>query len=116
MELETAVGLIALSWLVGSVLLMARPIRSGRDIAEKLATRDPVTYEALDRPRGGYFESVRRMRFAGFVGRREFENLSDGALAAEFEAYRKSEARLVLSILAGGVVVALLACTTRDAA
>ena len=106
---ETALGLAALTWLVVSFLLMARTIRSGRELAEALATRHPATYEALGRPRPGYFESARRTRFAQFVGRREFEDLADGALSARFEAYRKSEARLVLSILASGTIVALIA-------
>ena len=116
MESENVVGLVALGWLVGSFLLMARSIERGRNLAEELATRHPATYEALGRPRPGYLESVRRTRFAQFVGRREFESLADGPLSAQFEAYRKSEARLVLSILASGVVVALLAFALRHAA
>lgn len=113
MESETVLGLAALIWLIGSLLLMARTIRVGRDLAEALATRHPETYEALGRPRPGYLESVRRTRFAQFVGQREFENLEDGWLSAEFEAYRKSEARLMVGILASGAVVALLAFATR---
>jgi hypothetical protein len=116
MESEKVVGLVAVSWLIGSFLLMARSIRNGRDLAEQLATRDPATYQALGRPRPGYFESVRRTRFAQFVGRREFEKLADGSLSAQFEAFRKSEARLIMSILASGVVVALLAFFMRHTA
>jgi len=116
MESEKAVGIVALAWLIGSFLLMSRSIRRGRDLAEQLATRHPATYEALGRPRPGYFESVRRTRFAQFVGRREFENLANGSLSAQFESYRKSEARLVLSIVASGVIVALLAFAVRHAA
>ena len=109
MEYETALGLIALSWLIGSLLLMARCIRKGRDLADALAARHPETYEVLGRPRPGYFESVRRTRFAQFVGRREFENLVDGALVARFEAYRKAEARLIVSTVGSGATVAMLA-------
>jgi hypothetical protein len=116
MDSENTLGLVALIWLIGSCLLMARSIRSGRALAEALATRHPVTYEALGRPRPGYFENVRRTRFAQYVGRREFGDLGDGALSAEFEAYRKSEARLVLSILASGAIVALLAFSLRQVA
>lgn len=116
METKTAVGLIALAWLIGSLFLMARSIRRGRDLAEALAARHPDTYEALGRPRPGYFESVRRTRFAQFVGRREFESLADGALSARFEAYRKSEARLVVSILASGALVALLGVAASQVA
>ena len=116
MEFEKSLGLVALSWLVGSFLLMVGSLRRGRDVAEALATRHPATYEALGRPRPGYFESARRTRFAQFVGRREFENLVDGSLSAQFEAYRKSEARLVLSILASGAVVAVLAFVVRHLA
>ena len=99
MEFEKSLGLVALSWLVGSFLLMVGSLRRGRDVAEALATRHPATYEALGRPRPGYFESARRTRFAQFVGRREFENLVDGSLSAQFEAYRKSRSstRLVHS-------------------
>ena len=85
MEAETAIGIVALAWLVGSFLLMARSIRRGRELADALAARDPATYEALGRPRPGYFESVRRTRFSRFVGRREFEELVDGPLAAQFK-------------------------------
>lgn len=116
MESETAVGLLALGWLFGSLLLMARSIRRGRALAEALATRHPATYEALGRPRPGYLDSVRRTRFARFVGRREFENLADGQLRAELEDYRKSEARLVVFILASGALVALLAVAARHVA
>jgi hypothetical protein len=108
MDSEKAVGLIALGWLTGSFLLMARSIRSGRELAEALEARHPATYEALGRPRPGYFESVRRTRFARFVGRGEFESLGDPTLSARFETYRKSEARLVLSVIAAGAMVALL--------
>ena len=105
MDSEEIVGLAALTWLVVSLILMARFIRRGRDLAEALATRHPAAYEALGRPRPGYLESVRRTRFSQFVGRREFESLADGALSARFEAYRKSEARLILSILISGAIV-----------
>lgn len=116
MESEKALALIALGWLVGSFLLMARSIRRGRELAQELRARHPETYEALGRPRPTYFENVRRTRFAQFVGRREFENLADGALSAKFEAYRKSEARVVLWILVTGGIVALLAFVARHAA
>ena len=116
MGLEKTLGLVALAWLVVSFLLMARSIRRGRDLAEALASRHPKTYEALGRPRPGYFDSVRRTRFAQFVGRREFQNIADGSLSAEFEAYRRSEARLILSIIASGVVLAVLGAVLRHAA
>jgi hypothetical protein len=115
MESETIVGLAALIWLVGSFLLMARTIRVGRSLIEALAARHPATYEALGRPRPGYFESVRRTRFAQFIGRREFEKLSDASLSADFDAYRKSEARLIVGILASGAAVVLLAFATGHA-
>jgi hypothetical protein len=115
METDKALGLIALGWLVGSLLLMARSIRKGRDLADALAARHPETYESLGRPRPGYFESVRRTRFARFVGRRGFEGIADAALSARFEVYRKAEARLIVSILAGGVAVASLAFVLRNA-
>ena len=116
MESDKLLGLVALSWLIGSFLLMARSIRIGRDLAEDLATRHPATYETLGRPRPGYLESARRTRFAQFVGRRELENLGDAPLSAQFEAYRKSEARLILSILASGVIMVLLVFALRHAA
>ena len=114
--MQSAVGLVAVAWLVGSMLLMVRSIRRGRELAEALAARHPATYEALGRPCPGYFESVRRTRFARYVGRREFESLPDGALSARFEAYRRSEARLVVSILASGAVLAIVGLAVRHAA
>ena len=65
---------------------------------------------------GRTIEGVRRTRFAQYVGRREFEDLTDGALSAQFEAYRKSEARLILSIIASGALVSLLALAACHAA
>jgi len=115
MDAETLVGLIALAWLIGSVLWMAWSIRRGRDLAEALAARHPATYEALGRPRPGYLDTARRTRFARFVGRREYETLADRSLTAQFEAYRKSEARLVVFIIASGAIVALLALAVRRA-
>ena len=115
MEPDKAVALIALGWLIGAFLLMARSIQKGRELAAKLAARHPETYEALGRPRPGYLDSVRRDRFAQFVARRQFENLSDPVLAAQFEGYRKSEARLVFSILASLAVVALLVLVMQHA-
>lgn len=113
MASEYTVGLVALGWLIGAVLLMGRSIRRGRDLAESLAARHPDTYEALGRPRPGYFQSVRRDRFAQFVARREFENLSDPPLAAEFEDYRTDEARLLLSLLATLLLVGVLVLVVR---
>lgn len=116
MELKKAVAVIALGWLIGALLLMGRSIQRGRELAKTLAKRHPETYEALGRPRPGYLHSVRRDRFARFVGRREYENLADPDLSARFEDYRKFEARLVLSVLASMAVVALLVFAVRYAA
>jgi hypothetical protein len=116
MALEKVVAVIALGWLIGAVLVMGWSIRRGRVLAEALAQRHPEAYEALGRPRPGYFHSVRRSRFAQFVARREFENLGDPELSARFEHFRKSDTRLVLFILASMTVLALLALTVRYAA
>jgi hypothetical protein len=116
MEPGKILAVAALIWLIASFLAMARSIRRGRELAEMLSTRHPETWETLGRPRPGYFESARRTRFAQYVGRREFEDLTDGALSAQFEAYRKSEARLILSIIASGALVSLLALATRHTA
>lgn len=116
MDPEKVVGLASLAWLIGSLLLMAGSIRRGRELAETLAARYPETYQALGRPRPGYLENVRRTRFAQFVGRGEYKELSDGALSAQFEAYRKFEVRLISCILVTGAIVALLALAVRHAA
>jgi hypothetical protein len=113
MESEKVFGLLALLWLVGSFLSMARLIRAGRALVDVLAARHPELYEALGRARPGYFESARGTRFAQFVGRREFESLADASLFAEFEAYRKSEVRLIVGIFASGAFVVLPVFTTR---
>lgn len=113
---EKAIAFVALGWLLGALLLMVRSIRRGRELAKSLAARHPETYEALGRPRPGYLHSVRRDRFARFVARREFERLRDPVLSAQFEAYRKAEARLVLSLLGSMVALALLILAVRHAA
>lgn len=106
--MENTLGALGLIWLVGSVLVMARSIRRGRDLVEVLARRHPVIYEEFGRPRPGYWTSARGRRFSQFLGRREHVALDDTSLAAEFEAYRKSEARLVVSIVVIGAVLATL--------
>ena len=116
MDTEKVVGLIALAWLIGALILMAGSIRRGRKLAKTLATRHPEIYESLGRPRPGFLYSARRDRFAQFVARREYQKLADPALSAQFEAYRKSEARLVLSVIASLVIVALLVLAVRYAA
>lgn len=116
MNLEKGAALIALVWLIGALVLMSRSIRRGRELAAELATRHPRTYEALGRPRPGYLYSIRRDHFAQFVARRAYEDLSDPALAAEFEAYRQDEARLVVSLLVSMGVVFLLIMAVRYAA
>lgn len=116
MGLEKAVAVVVLGWLIGALLVMAWSVQRGRKLTAKLATRHPEIYEALGRPRPGYLHSVRRNRFAQFVGRREFENLADPELAAQFDEYRKSAARVLLFVLASLVVVALLVFAARHAA
>ena len=49
------------------------------------------------------------------MARRDYESLSDPVLAAEFDAYRKSEARLVISVIASLLVVFLLVLAVRYA-
>lgn len=116
MESENAVGLVALAWLIGGLLLMGRSIRRGQKLADALATRHPEVYQELGRPRPGYLQSARRDRFAQFVARRGFEELSDPVLAERFEAYRTSEARLVLSLIGSLLVVGLLVLIVRRVA
>ena len=113
---DKAAGLIALGWLIGALVLMARSIRRGRELAEALAMRHPETYEALGRPRPGYLQSVRRARFARFVARGEFQDLADPELSAQFEDYRRFEARLLLSLLVSLVVMALVIIAVRHTA
>lgn len=113
LEPESVLAVIAMIWLIASFLAMARSIRRGRELAQMLAARHPQTWEALGRPRPGYFENARRTRFSRFVGRREFKRLGDEILAAHFEAYRKSEARIVLSSVLTGSGLALLVLALR---
>jgi hypothetical protein len=108
METETVFGVIGLVWMVASVFVMGRSIRKGRGLVDVLATRHPETYEELGRPRPSYWASARGRRFGQFLGRREFEDLDDALLSAEFEAFRKSETRLVLSVIGSGLVLGLL--------
>lgn len=108
MNYEKVLAVAALLWLIGSVLLMARSVRAGRSLTDRLARQDPEAYEALGRPRPGFFYSARRSRFAEFLSRRAYENLDDASLSEQFEAFRASERRLVLSTLAVGGLLALL--------
>jgi len=116
MQFESVVGLIALVWLIVAFLIMARFVHRARKLADELATRDPLIYESLGRPYPGFFASSRRTKFAQFVGRREFENLSDAWLCEQFENYRKQEIRLIVSILGSGAVIALFGLIIGHAA
>ncbi len=113
MDPEKILALVSLVWLIASVAMMARFKRHGQQLAEMLAMRHPDLYEELGRPAPTYFESLKRNRFARFVGRREFENVVDPSLAVRFEEYRKAEARAVISIVASGAVIALLVLAVR---
>ena len=115
MDSENALAFLALVWLVGGLVLMTRSIRQGRALADALASRHPETYEALGRPRPGYFHSVRRDRFARFVARREFRELGDPILAVQFEEHREAEARLVVFLLSTLGGIALLLFISRHA-
>jgi hypothetical protein len=108
MEMEKLAGYIAVAWLIGAMLLLMRLVRRGRQLAADLAARHPETYEALGRPQPGFLHSVRRSQFARFVARREYENLGDSVLSAEFEDYRQAEARLLIVLLASLGVVGFL--------
>ena len=97
--MERAAAFFGVVWLIGAMLVMMRSIRQGQALADKLAERHAPLYASLERPRPGYWHSIRRNRFAKFIADRGYERLDDPVLAAEFEAYRKREARLVVSIL-----------------
>ena len=113
--MEQVVALVAVAWLIGAVLVMGRSIQHGRSLADKLAERHPEAYETLGRPRPGYLYSERRDRFTQFIARRDYHTLDDPVLASEFEAYRKTEARLVISILVSMMVVFVLVLAVRYA-
>lgn len=113
MELDRTFGLITLGWLIGATLLLTRMVRRGRELASEFASRHPESYEVLGRPRPGYLQSSRRRRFAQFLARREYENLGDPALSAQFEDYRKAEARHLLCLFASLVIVASLIFIVR---
>jgi len=115
MNADTLSGLVALAWLIGALLVMSRSIRTGRAAAAALATRHPELYDSLGRPRPGYLHSVRRNRFAQFVARREYENLDDPTLSAQFEAHRRSEARHLLFVVVSLLAVALFLFVVRYA-
>lgn len=115
MDSESALAFLALVWLVGGLILMGRFIRQGRALADAFAARHPETYEALGRPRPGYFDGPRKTRFARFVAQREFRNLGDPILEVQFEEHRQSEARLVLLLLSSLGGIALLLFISRHA-
>ena len=99
LEPEKALGLIALAWLIGAILLAARSIRKGRALVSTLAARHPETCEARGRPQPGYLHSARRSRFTRVPGRREYDRLDDPAVVARFARHRTAEARLALLLL-----------------
>ena len=116
MTSEKAVGIVALAGLVGALLLMARLIQKGRKMVALLAQRHPDTYEALGRPRPGYFHSPRRSSFSRFIASREYMDLADAELCAQFDAYRKDEAKLLISLLGTLAIVAGLVFWVRSRA
>lgn len=107
---------IACVWLLGSVVLMGRSVRTGRHLAEALAARHPHTYEELGRPRPAYFESVRRVRFFRFILRRGYNSLNDPILEPQFEQYRSEELRRLMLVATGGLVTLAVLLWARHAA
>ena len=108
MDFGSAIGLVSAVWLVGALILMGRSIRRGQDLAEVLSRRYPEAYEALGRPRPGWFDSARRRRFARYVGNRLYEDLDDRRLSERFASHRRSEARALAWILASGVLICVI--------
>jgi len=113
MEAEKIAGLIALTWLIASVLMAARLVRKGRALVDTLASRYPAVYESLGRPMPGFLFSARRNSFTLFMSRREYQKLGDPELAERFEAYRKAEGRLLLILLGSLAIVTLIIVAVR---
>ena len=113
MEPETTVAFLGLAWMIAAALLLMRSVRRGRAIAASLAERHPDTFEALGRPRPGYFQSRRSMRFARYIAKREYEKLGDVELRLRFEDYRDGEMHLLVVLLVTMGIVALLMLAVR---
>jgi alkylation response protein AidB-like acyl-CoA dehydrogenase len=110
---EEGAAFIALAWLAAAVVLVARSVRRGRDLADDLAASYPETYEELGRPRPGYFMTLRQNRFTQFIARREYAGLGDARLTVRFEEYRQAEARLLIVLLASLAVACLVIYVLR---
>jgi hypothetical protein len=105
MQIEDVVAYIALAWLIIAMLFIARSIRRGQALADTLAMRHREKYKAWGEPRPGFLHHERRDRFARFVAQRKYLELGDSRLAAQFEAYRKDERRLMLVVISTMVIM-----------
>ena len=116
MEPEKVLAVLAIVWLIASFLAMARSIRRlKRSTWYIFRIRLPAETRTHPLASGDHEvrRDLRRTRFSRIVGRREFEQLGDEILAAHFEIYRKNEARIVLSAILSGSVLALLVLALR---
>jgi hypothetical protein len=73
-----------------------------------LALRRPERFEALGRPRPGWWDSIRRDRFFRFVMQRGHSDLGDPPLVERFERYRSMQVRFLALSLVGLGIVGLL--------
>jgi hypothetical protein len=112
---EDTVGAAGAVYLAVSMVLIAFSVRRGRGVFEQLALRHPEHYEALGRPRPGFFDSPRRTRFAQYLSRREYLDLPDPPLVEELEALRRFEHRMMAALLIGLAALGLAIAYVRYA-
>jgi hypothetical protein len=105
--MEEGIGIAGGVFLLLGFALLARSVRKGRDISELLEMRHPERFEALGRPRPGYFDSVQRTRFEQFILRREYRDLDDPYLIERCEDLRSFNLRFLGFLLLGFAALGL---------
>jgi len=109
MNAEKAVAGVALAWLISGVILLTLSVRRGRALSRKFAAQFPEKFEELGQPCPSVLPSVHGSRFAQFLAAKEYLELADSSLRAQFDDHRKRENRLlVLLLLSLGVVGGLI--------
>lgn len=109
---EETLGAAGAVYLAISMVWITVWVRRGQELAARLALRHPDRYEALGRPRPGYFDSPQRTRFARYLAAREYRELPDPPLVEEFEELRRFERRMMTVLMVGlgalGIAIAIL--------
>ena len=106
MDWQYVVGLVALIWLIGSVVTMALDVRRGRVLCQELQERHSVLFDTLGRPCPAILPTSQSRQFAQFLASRRYNEVPDATLQSRFLSYHRQETQLLIALLVSLAIVA----------